>query len=154
MAIVGYSQASAPKSSNFSLKTLACSLALVTKMRLPNKGFCSNQVKVSLKVTTSPTIIIAGEVNFALATSSTIFSNVPVTTCCSGRVPQRMRAIGVFGDLPLLTNCETILLKFPTPIKKIKVPGSVAKRAQLILLSSLVGSSCPVITVKVEVKSR
>ena len=152
--MVGYSHASAPSASSFSLSTLACSRERVTRTRLPNNGLSSNQRSVSRSVTTWPIMIIAGDFKPALLTTSTIFSRVPVTTLCSGRVPQRISAIGVWASLPFTTKFSTICGRLPTPIRKTRVPGSCAKRGQLMLLVSLPGSSWPVTTVKLAVKSR
>ncbi len=93
--MVGNSMHSAPSSSSSALKSLACSLARVIRIFRPNRGRRSNQLSSSRHLTTSPTTIIAGGCRLASLTFCTISESVPVTVCCIGVVPQRIRATGV-----------------------------------------------------------
>ena len=63
----------------FSDISTACFLSLVTNIFLARFSV-SNHLKVSLKLTTSPIIVIAGGVILFFSTSSKIFSKFPTVT--------------------------------------------------------------------------
>ncbi len=130
--MVGNSRASPPRSAILRERMLACRRALVTRIRRPKKGSFSNHSSFWRRETTSPTMITAGDVRPAARTFSPISSRVPVTTSCSGRVPQRMTAVGVEALLHFSCRLAVISGRFSTPIRNINVPGSRAKRLQSI----------------------
>src|SRR4030065_1013767 len=96
--MVGNSTTQAPSLSIISAKSDACSLALVTTILFPNKGLVSNHLNFSLNDTTPPTTATAGGLKLAVFAFSAISSTVPTNVSCSGVVPHRIRATGVFGD--------------------------------------------------------
>ena len=55
----------------------------------------SNQLRESLRATTAPITVMAGDVMFALLAHSAIFTSVSVTTRCCGMVPCWITAAGV-----------------------------------------------------------
>ena len=152
--MVGHSIGSPPCALIRSDNSDAWALARVTSTRFPNKGCVSNQLSCSRNRTTSPTTTtVGGRISAAFA-RSTMSRNVPTTVCCLAYVPHRTSATGVSTAFPSSTNLDTIMGKFLTPIKNTRVPSAAAKRGHSNTVSSLFGSSCPVIKATVEARVR
>ncbi len=76
-----------------------CRVRVTTIVR-PNRGRCSNQLSDSRRLTTRPTMIIAGGAMPAAATFCGKSASVPETVRCRAVVPHWMVAAGVSADMP------------------------------------------------------
>ena len=94
--------------------------------------------------------VMAGAANFFSATIFAIFPNLPSIDCCRPVVPQRTIPTGVSADMPCFISWSATWPIRSTPISTTFVPGIFASRSKSSELPSLEGSSCPVITVKLE----
>ena len=90
---------------------------------------------------------------FASSAFAAIPRKVPRTLRCRGYVPHSMTAAGVSGSRPRRTSSAQSLAKFFTGMKKTNVPFRPGARRSM-LLSSLAGSSWPVISVTLPAKPR
>ena len=139
--MVGISIHWAPSLVSFDTRLLACARALVITIRFPNRGLLSNHASSSLRDTTLPITIMAGDLSLAFLTFSTIVSRVPVTVFCLAVVPHLTRATGVSGDLPLVIRFFAIFSRFFTHIKNTRVALDLAYISHCIRVSFLSGFS-------------
>ena len=152
--MVGISTTSAPSSSNCRESWLACSRVRVTTIRRPNNLRFSNQLSFDRNFTTSPITVTVGADSFARAAASAMVARVPSTERCRPVVPQCTIATGVSAGRPYLTSSSAIRPIRSVAIMTTLVPGVRATCAQSTPLKSLAGSSCPVMTIKLELCSR
>ena len=124
--IKGIFMAWPPSSIILSVISSCLSLFLVTSIFFPNNGIFSNHFIFFFKFTTSPIIIITGALTLFSLTVSTIALNVPVYVSCFAVVPFFMTAAGVLGFFPYFSKFATIFSRFPSPIRKTRVPSSFA----------------------------
>ena len=150
-SIVGNSIHSAPSSARAERKPLACSLARVTTIRFAKSDLVSNQLSFSLRWITLPTTIMAGGVMPLSLDNRAISLRVPLIVFCSETVPLWITATGVSGVRPCSISLSAICGKFPTPMRKTRVPTPVASLSHAMSDFSFLGSSWPVMKATVEV---
>ena len=66
---------------------------------------CTESDNIPCILTTAPITAIAGARNPFSSTCVTIVPNSPINSSCSGRVPQRIKAMGVSKLNPATVNC-------------------------------------------------
>ena len=96
----------------------------------------SNQLRESLRATTAPITVMAGDVMFAFLAHSAIFTSVSVTTRYCGMVPCWITAAGVSAGSPPSSNCWVTCGSVSTPIKMTSVPPQLPTFASVSQFTS------------------
>ena len=128
---------SAPNAESRDEMPLDCFAARVTTRRLPDSGRFFFQARVLPSSTTPPIIVIAGAVTFSRTIVSPAVSRVAMTVRWYGVVPFSIKASGVLGSLPHSTSRCAIKSIFAIPIKKMRVPGHLARVSKSREISAL-----------------
>ena len=112
----------APRALSFPQREPLRSAGRVTITSRPFRGRLSNQSKLSDRLHTLPTTMMAGLTMFASSAARGSFSSVDTTFRCRGRVPLSITAAGVSGDIPAACNPWQISGRVLTPMRNTSVP--------------------------------